>query len=75
MKLKSGIDFVDFFKAVQKCPGSVLFCTDEGDRLDLKSVLSQYLLTAVSMNPKIIDMGRIVCGSTEDEAVLAGFLE
>ena len=75
MKLKPNIDLIEFFKAVQKCPGNVLYCTDEGDRLDLKSVLSQYLLTAVSMKPDILEMGQIVCDRPEGEAVLAGFVK
>ena len=74
MKLRTDIDLIDFFKTVQQCPGNVLYCTDEGDRLDLKSVLSQYVLSAVSMKREALDLGQIVCDCPEAMAALAGFV-
>lgn len=40
MTLTSHTDFASFLEAVQQCRGEVLFCTREGDKLNLKSTLS-----------------------------------
>lgn len=51
MKLKEKIDYAAFFKTVQRCAGEVLLITNEGDKLNLKSTLSQFVfLAAVSGN-------------------------
>lgn len=46
MNLKPDINLPEFFRAVHACQGEVLFETPEGDRLNLKSALSQYVFTA-----------------------------
>ena len=46
MNLKPDINLSEFFRAVHACQGEVLFETPEGDRLNLKSALSQYVFTA-----------------------------
>ena len=46
MNLKPDINLSEFFRAVHTCRGEVLFETPEGDRLNLKSALSQYVFTA-----------------------------
>lgn len=46
MNLKSDINLSDFFQAVHTCRGEVLFETPEGDQLNLKSALSQFVFTA-----------------------------
>mgnify|MGYP001118793782 CR=1 FL=1 len=45
MKLKSDADTISFLNAVKACAGEVYFVTSEGDRLNLKSILSCYLLS------------------------------
>ena len=47
MRLRKNIDFPAFFQALHQCDGEVLFVTTEGDRLNLKSTLSQLIFTAV----------------------------
>lgn len=44
MKFKTISDPNMFFKAVSKCIGKVEMQTSEGDTLNLKSSLSQYIL-------------------------------
>ena len=44
MRLVNFTDVDDFFKAVDSCSGLVELVTEEGDRLNLKSRLSQYVL-------------------------------
>ena len=46
MWIRTGIDMAEFLNTVQKCSGEVFFTTDEGDRLNLKSTLSQFVLVS-----------------------------
>lgn len=46
MKLKPDFNLIEFFQAVHSCQYEVLFETPEGDRLNLKSTLSQFVFTA-----------------------------
>ena len=46
MKIKNIKDIEGFFKAVDSCEGKVELVTGEGDRLNLKSKLSQYVSLA-----------------------------
>ena len=43
MKIKNIREPKKFFETLAKCKGSVEFVTDEGDRLNMKSKLSQYI--------------------------------
>lgn len=43
MKLEKITHMSEFFKTVDSCKGRVELLTDEGDRLNLKSKLTQYL--------------------------------
>ncbi len=46
MKLNENIDYSEFFRTVQTCTGEVLLITSEGDQLNLKSTLSQFVFAA-----------------------------
>lgn len=46
MKIQNITDIEGFFKAVDSCNGKVELVTGEGDRLNLKSKLSQYVSLA-----------------------------
>ena len=54
MTLTSHTDFAAFLEAVQQCRGEVLFCTREGDKLNLKSTLSKYLFAALAGNEELL---------------------
>ena len=54
MTLTSHTDFAAFLEAVQQCRGEVLFCTQEGDKLNLKSTLSRYLFAALAGNEELL---------------------
>lgn len=47
MKLKENINIPAFLQAIPNCEADVLFVTAEGDRLNLRSTLSQFVFTAV----------------------------
>ena len=46
MKIMNINNIEEFFKVVDSCDGKVELVTDEGDRLNLKSKLTQYLSLA-----------------------------
>ena len=48
MKVQNITDIEGFFKAIDGCKGKVELVTGEGDRLNLKSKLSQYVSLATS---------------------------
>ena len=54
MRIKTNIDVVYFLRQIQKCCGEVLFETPEGDRLALKSTLSQYIFCTLASNAELI---------------------
>lgn len=74
MKIKAQADFVRFLKAVGECSSEILFQTEEGDCLNLKSALSQYVFAMIFSKPELLNSGRICC-SDEDLRRLNDFLE
>lgn len=74
MKIKEHIDFMQFLKAVRECSRDVLFQTDEGDCLNLKSTLSQYVFAMIFSKPELLCDGEIRCAE-EDLPRLAEFLD
>lgn len=75
MKLKKDIDLSAFAQAAQNCEGSVFCQTTEGDILNLKSLLSQYVLMSVMGNSHMLENVQITCVQEEDYQKLADFLE
>lgn len=75
MKLRQDINLLEFLNAVQKCRQDIFFNSDEGDQLNLKSVLSQYMLTAVFSDKALIDGGEIICRNPDDYQKLAYYLK
>lgn len=54
MKVSNIKDPKGFFNVLKECKGSIELVTDEGDRLNLKSTLSQYILMSnIFSNPEI----------------------
>lgn len=75
MKLKSSLDLERFFTAVRHCQGKVTFETEEGDSLNLKSALCLFVFTAASRDNFAHLSGEVVCQVSEDERLLAPFVE
>lgn len=72
--LRDDIDLAAFFSAVNHCKGEVVFLSAEGDRMNLKSALCQYLFTSVYLHRDIRLDGTIFCEDAEDEPLLRPFL-
>ncbi len=74
MKLKNEINVAAFLEAVKECEGSVYFKTVEGDQLNLKSLLSQYILIYIMENNELMKEGVIDCSLEKDYVLLEKFL-
>ena len=75
MKVQNITDIDGFFKVVDECSGSVELVTGEGDRLNLKSKLSQYVSIAniFSNNEEIPEL-EIIAYEKEDVDRLLNFM-
>jgi hypothetical protein len=74
MKIQNIRDIDAFFKCVDQCKGKVELVTGEGDRLNLKSKLSQYVsLAKIFSNGDIPEM-EIVAYEKEDIERLIDFM-
>ena len=75
MRLKENADLMRFLEKVKECGHDVYFYTGEGDKLNLKSTLSQFLFSAVAAEDEMLENGKVICDDPEDYPVLAEFLE
>ena len=67
MKLNGIKDFDKFFAAVDKCEGRVELVTGEGDRLNLKSKLTQYVsLAKIFTNGEMKNEIELICYNPND---------
>ena len=73
-ELKDGADIVQLIKKTKECAGEVILHTGEGDKLNLKSTLSQYVCVEMVAKPEILLRSSIEC-SEEDAKILADFVE
>lgn len=74
MKVQNITDIEGFFKVVDECKGKVELVTGEGDRLNLKSKLSQYVSMAnIFSNGEIPEL-EILAYEKEDTDKLIGFM-
>ena len=74
MKVQNITDVEGFFKVVDSCKGRVELVTGEGDRLNLKSKLSQYVsLANIFSNGEIPEL-EIIAYEKEDIDKLLSFM-
>ena len=66
MKLMNIKDVDTFFHVVDECQGDVFLASDEGDMINLKSKLSQYLAIANLFNDGYISELTLVTSSAID---------
>lgn len=72
MSFKLNVDYRDFFDNVNQCKDEVWLLTDGGDKLNLKSTLSQYVY--VVMNGELNIGGTVYCEDSQDYSFLESFL-
>ena len=74
MKVQNITDIEAFFKVIDNCKGKVELVTGEGDRLNLKSKLSQYVSMAnIFSNGEIPEL-EIIAYEKEDTDRLIKFM-
>ena len=75
MKLMNITDLDKFFETVEQCKGKVELVTGEGDRLNLKSKLTQYVsLATVFAGDATIPELEIIAYEPEDVAKLLDYI-
>ena len=74
MKVQNITDIEGFFKVIDECKGKVELVTGEGDRLNLKSKLSQYVSMAnIFSNGEIPEL-EVIAYEPEDTDKLINFM-
>ena len=74
MKVQNITDIEGFFKVIDDCKGKVELVTGEGDRLNLKSKLSQYVSMAnIFSNGEIPEL-EVIAYDKEDKDRLIKFM-
>lgn len=66
MKIQNITDVEKFFKVIEECKGTVELVSTEGDRINLKSKLSQYLSMATIFSNGYINELELVAHEPED---------
>ena len=74
MKVQNISDINKFFKVVDSCKGRVELVTGEGDRLNLKSKISQYVSLANVFSDGTIKEMEILASEPEDIQKLMEFM-
>ena len=74
MKVQNIKDIDKFFKVIDSCQGKVELVTGEGDRLNLKSKLSQYVSMANIFSDGTIAELEILAYEPEDITKLVNFM-
>ena len=74
MKIQNIRNIDEFFKVIDSCKGRVELVTGEGDRLNLKSKLSQYVSLAKVLSGGQIPEMELMVSDSEDVAKLLDFM-
>ena len=74
MKVENIKDINRFFEVVDSCKGKVMLVTGEGDQLNLKSKLSQFVsLANIFSNGEIPEL-EIIASEPEDVQKIVGYM-
>ena len=74
MKLSNTKEIWEFKFAVSQCKGDVWLCSNEGDRFNLKSTVSQYIALAALLTEKGDNL-ELFCSLKEDEQYFFKFFK
>ena len=74
MKVKNIKEPKKFFEVLNSCKGTIEFITSEGDRLNLKSKLSQYIALTQMFKDAQIGEIEIIVSEPEDMSKIIDFL-
>ncbi len=74
MKIKNITEPAKFFEELTHCKGTIELVTSEGDRLNLKSKLCQYIALTQMFKDASIDELDLIVSEPEDMAMLLDYL-
>lgn len=74
MKIKNITEPQKFFEVLNECQGSVELVTSEGDRLNLKSKLCQYIALTQMFKDATIDEVELIVSEPKDMDKLVDYL-
>ncbi len=72
MVLKKGIDYKGFFTNINMCEKDVWLLTEQGDKLNLKSTLSQYVF--IVLRDEVGINGIVYCDEASDYKYIYKYL-
>ena len=75
MQLREDVNIREFFKGVRQCRGEVLLKTQEGDILNLKSALSQFVFAVILENREKLEGIEVTLEDEGDRESLKMFLD
>ncbi len=74
MKLKENVNLVEFLRQTRNCKSEVYLETEDEDKLNLKSVLSQYVVVVMAGQRDLLENAQVVCKEDEDYQALSAYL-
>jgi len=74
-KMKRNTYLPDFYDKIETCTKDVYFVTNEGNRINLKSMMSQIFFQTTFIHTKEAAKGFIYCQNQSDYDVLANYLD
>lgn len=76
-RLKKGISIPEFLNTIIQCTGDIFYVTNEGDRLNLRSTLSQFVFTFATGNASVnpVHNGFIEFEHEYDYHILQNYIE
>lgn len=73
-RLKQDVHLISFLEAVGQCKADVIYQTEDGDSLNLKSALSKYLFSMIATNQRFLLTGEVLCRLDEDYGYLREYI-
>lgn len=74
-KIKANIYLPDLYSQIDICTRDVYFITNEGNRINLKNILSQIFFQTTFAHSKEAVQGYVYCQNQLDYELLDNFLE
>ncbi len=74
MKITNIPDINEFFKVIDQCKGRVELTSTEGDRINLKSKLTQFVAVAQMLDTTYVKELELVASEPEDATRLLAYM-
>lgn len=74
MKIENIKDVNKFFEIIEQCKGKVEIISKEGDRLNVKSKLTQFVITSNFFEHPIINELELIAEDPDDRNLLIKFM-